>query len=345
MKTVTNNSEVSKSWFAMLPNPAEHGYEGTPEEACKHLRDEWIKNSETRTGAWAYCRSADGLLHVHMVLEDSKSMRFSAIKAAYPKAHIEATRGTKAQAEDYINKRPPYDEKGEEVIYILTHGEIRGRQGTRSDLEVIQNMIEAGMTPAQIMREDIAYRRYRQMIREAFFDKRSRETPVVRNVKVHYIVGPPGSGKSYHYPQLCAEYGEDKIYHLSDYEGGGFDLYCGEPVLILDEFKDQFPFSKFLTIIDCYKTQVHARYANVMMLWSEVYVTTVFPPEVLYQKMVSASERDTDDYAQLTRRITDITYCFRSSDGEFQTFTLPMACYTTYSELVRMATEEPPFPP
>ena len=71
---------VTKSWFAVLNNPCEHGYSGTPQEICEQLRDEWVGTSTTRTGAWAYCISALGLHHIHMVLEDVVAMRFSVIK-------------------------------------------------------------------------------------------------------------------------------------------------------------------------------------------------------------------------------------------------------------------------
>ena len=108
---------VTKSWFAVLNNPAEHGYAGTPEEVCSRLRDEWLMGGTERTGAWAYCVSADGLPHIHMVLEDAKAMRFSAVKTSYAVGtHFEATKGNKKQAEAYIEKQAPFDEKGEQII-------------------------------------------------------------------------------------------------------------------------------------------------------------------------------------------------------------------------------------
>ena len=127
------SAEVSKSWFAVLNNPAERGYTGTPQEICEQLRDEWIRDSTTRSGAWAYCVSAAGLHHIHMVLEDKVAMRFSMVKKSYAEGmHFEATKGNKQQAEDYINKRHPYDEKGEQVLCVVHAGEIHGRQGKRN---------------------------------------------------------------------------------------------------------------------------------------------------------------------------------------------------------------------
>ena len=103
------NNQVSKSWFAVLANPEDHGYSGTPQEICEKMCDEWLGNSSTRTGAWTYCISAGGLPHVHMVVEDEVAMRFSAVKKAYAcGAHFEPTKGNKKQADDYINKSLRY---------------------------------------------------------------------------------------------------------------------------------------------------------------------------------------------------------------------------------------------
>lgn len=333
-------SEISKSWFAVLNNPADHGYKGTPQEVCEKLRDEWTADSNTRTGAWAYCISAAGLHHVHMVLEDCISMRFSKIKKTYADGmHFEATKGNKEQAEAYINKRPPFNEKGEQVLHICYAGEISGAQGKRTDLDNIAALLGEGRTPAEIMEYNFSYRRYEKMIRAAYFANRKKSIPVKRNVKVHYLVGESGSGKSYTYVTLCEKYGEENIYFFSDYDGGGFDAYQGEPFLFLDEMKGQFPFSQLLQILDGYKIQVHARYANAWALWSEVYITSVFPPEELYRKMVEETQRGRDKQQQLLRRITDITYYFIDGAGQYQSYTIPMSEYTDYEELKVQAAE------
>ena len=145
------NNDVSKSWFCVLNNPAEHGYTGTPQEICDCLADEWC-TTETRTGAWLYCISADGLHHIHMVLEDSIAMRFSAIKKSYACGmHFEATKGNKQQVEDYINKRGKFEEKGEIIVCSTIRGEIKGCQGKRTDLDVIGDLINQGLTPSEIL--------------------------------------------------------------------------------------------------------------------------------------------------------------------------------------------------
>lgn len=332
-------SDVSRSWFAVLNNPSKHGYEGSPQEVCEQLKQEWIKDRPSRTGAWAYCISSQGLHHVHMVLEDTKAMRFTAIKKSYASGmHFEATKGNKKQAEDYIKKNPPFDESGETIEYTCYAGEITGKQGKRSDLDEIALMIEEGMTPSQIFDINLTHRKYERMIKAAYFAKRKKETPIHREVKVHFLVGESGSGKSYSYAMLCEEYGEEEIYFLTDYDNGGFDMYQGERILFMDEYKGNYPFSFLLVLLDKYKTQIHARYSNIFALWDEVYITSVFPPEELYKRMVEEDVRGTDKQQQLFRRITDITYCYRDLQGRYQRYTIPMTEYTRYYDLKKQAT-------
>ena len=221
-------NETSKSWFCVFNNPADHGYTGEPEEICNQLRDEWISGSETRSGAWLYCVSADGLHHIHMVLEDSKTMRFSQIKASYAKGmHFEPTKGNKKQVEDYINKRGEFAEKGEEIIFSVVHGEIKGRQGKRNDLTKIYDLISEGFSISEILNSDASFFRYRNLIKDMYFSKVEKETPIVRQVKVFWHTGETGSGKSFSRVALAEEIGEDNIFFLTTFGSGAFDNYCG----------------------------------------------------------------------------------------------------------------------
>jgi hypothetical protein len=126
---LSNNNDVSKSWFCVFNNPEEHGFCGEPSK----IAGDWIADNPQRTCAVAYCVSAEGLKHCHAVFEDTKAMRFTAVKKLFPSMHIEPTKGNKEQAEDYINKRPSFDEKGETVICVNRHGEIKGHQGRRNE--------------------------------------------------------------------------------------------------------------------------------------------------------------------------------------------------------------------
>ena len=310
------NDTASRSWFAVFNNPADHGYTGTPEEVCHRLRDEWCDDHPTRSGAWAYCISADGLHHIHMVLEDKKVMRFSAIKKSYAVGmHFDATRGNKQQVDDYINKRGAFEEKGEQVIYIVTEGEIVGNQGKRSDLVEIHGYIEDGLTPADVLALNPNFYKYTTYIRQMYFDKRSAETPIVRPVRVIWHTGDSGSGKSYSRIELAERVGEDNIYYLTAFGNGAFDGYNGQPYLWIEDFKGEMLFGELLRVLDVYKAEISCRYSNAKALWNEVHITSIFHPKGVYAKMVKESAQGQDKIEQLLRRISFIRYHWRDRDG------------------------------
>ena len=331
---------ITKSWFVTFNNPADHGYPGTPEEVCLRLCEEWIAGSDTRTGAWAYCVSAEGLHHVHMVLEDKKAMRFSQIVGAYAVgSHFQATKGKKKEALNYILKEGKHAEKGEKILYTKFHGEIQCVQGRRSDLDAIELLLDEGKTPNEIFEVSFTYRRYDKIIREEYSRRKYDETPEFREIKVHYLVGESGTGKSYTYVRLCKKYGEDEICLVTDYANGGFDHYTSEKILFLDECKGELPYHMLLTICDKYKSNIHARYKNIWTLWDEVYIASIYPPEELYEIMVAKQHRTRDTRKQLLRRITDITY-FYVSNGHYRQFKISGKEYTSYGELRHMAEEK-----
>lgn len=296
-------NNISKSWFAVLPNPEEHGCQGTPQEICEKLRDEWIGSSTTRTGAWTYCISANGLPHVHMVLEDVVAMRFTAVKKAYAcGVHFEPTKGNKKQAEDYILKRTPYEEKGEKVLCLVRAGEIKGAQGKRSDLDKISELLDDGKTPDQILSEDIHYRKFDKIIRDEYFSRLLQKTPPIRDVQVHWLCGESGSGKSYTFVRLCENVGEDNIYFITDLGNGAFDKYAGQPVLFVDELKEtSISYAGLLALIDRYKRQVSANLRTLL------HVTPLLHP-LSYQEITHRSD--------VTNYVTTHRYIVTSNQKE-----------------------------
>jgi hypothetical protein len=266
-----------------------------------------------------------------MVLEDEKPMRFSQVKNTYAiGAHFEPTKGYKEQAEDYISKTGDYSEETnrkaglpwEEIIYVARKGDIRGKQGQRSDIKMIGKMIDEGLRPQEIMEKQFSYYHYEKEIRRAYFDKRDRETPNERDVKVIWHTGDSGAGKSYSRFQLMEEVGADNVYYLTDYEHG-FDHYAGEDYLWMEDFKGELKFGLLLRLLDRYKCELPCRYANGKALWKEVHITSIFHPKGAYNRMVSQSDQGVDLVKQLLRRITCIRYHFKSLSGTYEHLDFP----------------------
>lgn len=339
------NDSVSYSWFAVFNNPHEHGYpfenNVNPVELrekdensfklqvrtlLEKLRDEWItindvslsdssdttSNNEERTGAWAYCISDKGLHHVHMVLCNSRAMRWSKVKKAYCQGmNFSSTKGTKKEADDYINKRGKFAEKGETIVDIIYHGEICSNQGHRSDLDRIQELLDEGKTPNEIISMSVRYARLQKCIIAYYNAKKSKEVPVIRDVKVHWFFGGTGCGKSYEYVNLCNKYGENEVCRITDYDPKYlFDSYNAEKVVFFDDFRG-YSWKRFLNFIDVYKiNDLPSRYRGKTSCYNEVYITSPLLPHEVYDYQYKQGGHD--GIEQLMRRITDITYYYKN---------------------------------
>ncbi|MCL2604835.1 MAG: hypothetical protein FWD90_10190 [Defluviitaleaceae bacterium] len=329
---------VSKSWFCVFNNPEEHGYTGTPPEIVNNVIAKWIEDNPQRTCAVTYCISADGLKHLHAVLEDVRNMRFTTVKKIFPSMHIEATKGNKDQAENYINKKPPFDETGEEIKFTSRHGEIKGKQGQRRDMDIIEELINQGKTPNEIMDMSLSYRKYEKYIKDAYNRKRDKETPIKRDINVIWHWGASGTGKSHAIIKLVEEYGDENVYMVREYEKP-FDWYNAQRIIFFDEYRDQIKFERLLTLLDGYKTQLHARYANSMALWDEVHITSPFPPEVMYEGLIK-SQKKIDTYKQLSRRIKTVVYHYKNIGGEYCVHSIPMDEYKGHENQQQLAQDD-----
>ena len=166
----------------------------TPQQICDDVLNKWISDGENHTGAVLYCESALGLKHLHCVFESKSTFRpLVVLKRLFPKIHIEVTKGTKKDVEDYINKVGKFEEKGEQIIARSQVGEIVGCQGRRSDLISFQEIYD--MIYIEDMRPDQIYDKYPQalksqgIVEKIYFRKRVKETDLIRNVNVTWYCG------------------------------------------------------------------------------------------------------------------------------------------------------------
>lgn len=313
------------------------------QEICDLVLKMWCDSKPGRIGAVTYCVSALGFHHLHMVLEvensDSERFTYKQVQKLYGfKFHLEPTRGSKKEAEDYIYKRGKYAEVGEQVLAMAQHGELKGNQGNRSDLAGVEEMINQGMTPNEIMDTSLKLRRYEKIIKDAYYRKRYKETPFYRqDMKVVYHCGLSDSGKTMDAERIVNEHGEDYLYFVTDYASGWIDKYSGEPVLWLDELTTQIPYERLKTMIDKYKGQVHGRYTNIYAVWKELHITSIYPPEELYKLLIPPSERYRNTYYQMQRRITTIVYHWRDKQGNFCRYEQPMKEYIDYRTIQELA--------
>ena len=131
MKNIENIANIEKksvvgmSFMATLIRPEEHGYTGTPDAVCDKLCNEWTEGHDSRSGVWAYCLSAEGVPHVHMVVQEMRAMRLSKLEESYAVgSHFEVVKSGYMAAEDYILKLEEQDENAEQVLCVKVHGTV-----------------------------------------------------------------------------------------------------------------------------------------------------------------------------------------------------------------------------
>lgn len=294
-----------------------------PKLLAATLLDIWEQSSTTvtRTGACAVCRSKEGLYHVHLALYSGNPTTLGYVAKLFGNAHTEPQLGGKQALSDYIEKKPPHDEKGEDVLYVTGLENIKDHSGNRSDLENIKALLDEGYTPDEIFVVNFGYRRFENMIRAEFVAQKIRNAPLKKKMRVIYHFGPPGCGKSHTYYSLAQMYGRENIYMMSDFQNGGLDNYinAGCPrILFMDELRGtNINYATLLNILDeCGHKEIHSRYRNVPNLWTEVHITTILSPEELYNEML-VEHRESDNIRQLLRRITFVMYHWRQGNDYF----------------------------
>ena len=315
-----------------------------PEYLAGFLTSLWEDSGKGRSCAVAVCMSADGLYHAHMALYGNTTTLKKVSNTLFH-SHVEPQLGGKKELSAYLLKQGKYEEKGEQVLYVGGVDNIQDTHGKRSDLEEIEEMLLKGMTPQEILDKNFRYYKYEKMILHAYIDQKIQGTPVKQDIYCEYHVGESGSGKTYTYNRLCEKHGADSIYLLTDYDNnasGGLDSYMksgAPPILFMDEFKGfGITYGKLLTMLNGYtRMQTHSRYANTFNLWNKVFMTSVYPPEAVYQTMVAHEYQDVDSYAQLLRRINKIVFHY-IENGQYKTYGIDGREYKGYEDLRKRAT-------
>lgn len=310
-----------------------------PEYLADYFIDIWENSGKGRKAGIAVCVSLDGCYHCHIACYGNTTT-LKKVSDVLFQTHIEPQLGGKDALKKYLLKEKEYEEKGEQVLYTKGLENIQDSKGKRSDIEEIEELLEEGFTPAQIM-ENFPYRRYEKMIKSAYIAKRIKETPLLKeDKKCIWVVGESGTGKTYYYYQLCEKYGSENVYLATDFENGGLDYYIDEgapEILFMDEFKGDMKFSQLLLMLDKYsRAQVHCRYTNCYCLWTMVVITSVFPPDEVYSSMVDDEKKNRDKIDQLIRRLDVIEYRYKQ-DGEYKSYSISAKEYIGYDDLKRRA--------
>lgn len=326
-----------------INNPLDYGY---THEAIKQIIRAKFKH------VLFYCMADEiaetGTPHIHLYILLAKKKRWSAVCNALPHCHIEQeVRGTPQQVVNYIRKEGHIDKQHTQVKDSYEQwGELPTVLPTAKKNEIllqIETLIAEDLRPEEIMSRSILFRQYESIIRKSFFSRRYENTPPKRDIKVYWHVGASGSGKSYTYVLLCEQYGANEVFFTSDFTNrcsALMDGYQAEKILFIDEVKQGcMPYEMILQMLHGYRTQLHARFANVYALYDEVHITSIYTPDEIYGSMVERQNQEVDSLYQLMRRITKIIYHYKDKKG-YHAYEILSDEFTTYKDLQKKAQPE-----
>lgn len=298
-----------RKWLLTVNNPTEKGLD--------HKAIQEILTQFPSLLYWCLADEKGETEHTHIFFALEHPTRFSTIKRRFPTAHIDRAEGTAAECRAYVQKSGKWAESDKAETSISGTFEEWGelpieRQGERTDLALLYQMIKDGMSNYEIMEANPDYlvsldrvERARQAVREQQY----RET--FRKLEVTYLWGPTGVGKT---RSVMEGQGYSDVYRVTDY-AHPFDSYAGEDVLLLDEYGSNFKIRDLLNYLDGYPLTLPARYSNRVACYTKVYIIS----NICLSKQYTDIQWDSPaTFAALLRRIHKVIHY--TAPGEFQEF-------------------------
>lgn len=280
MSSENLNHRRSRTWFLTLPDePME---EIQAKLAAYHFLGQQERGSrETEL-------NPDGYLHWGILVEADNPIKFETLKKKFPHAHLEVPRSKRAVYQYVMKSETATGLKIESASF--PHEKFQAPKTKRgSRLEEMRDLIEANpnLTYYDFLREDPALfggpraQTAKDLITAA---KLSKQVGTSRDVKVCYIYGATGVGKS----RFIAEtFDRRDVYRITNYQHP-FDGYDSQDVMVFEEFTGQIPIEEMLTLLDRYWIDLPARYFNRPALYTKAYVLSNIPFSSLYPDTPSA---------------------------------------------------------
>ncbi len=136
-----------------------------------------------------------------------------------------------------------------------------------------------------------------------------------RNMKVYYIYGSAGCGKTSY---VFQKHGYDDVYRTTNYEFGWVDDYNGENILFLDKFRSSFKISGILDYLDGQPIRIRGRHYNRVACYDTVYIVSNLS---LKEQYTNIQKSEPKTWAAFCRRITAVYDFDKSKEIPVNKFT------------------------
>ncbi len=290
-------------WQLTINNPQDHGmtHDVIIDRAQKFNPDYFCMADEI---------GACGTYHTHVYLYSTSPMRFGTLKKRFPTAHIEKAIGTSQENRDYMRKEGKWAETAKAETRVegtFKEFGVLPNEASEKSPKMAQLMqdVKDGYSTTEIIENDPSFAfkiNDIDALREKLFFERFRKEN--RPVKVNYLYGDSGTGKT---RSIYEKHPPEDVYRITDYSGQSgarFDDYHGEPVIVFEEFHSQVPISAMLNFLDIYPLRLPARYRDRVACFDTVYITSNIPLEQQYQEI---QRKELETWHAFLRRIHSVT--------------------------------------
>ena len=297
--------------------------------------DEYLKSVE-QLQFFAFQREIapeTGTEHFQFFLVFEIAKHFTTVKKYFPKAHLDITKGTKAENVAYCSK----PESRKEGHRAYSHGTLV-EERTRTDLLNIFAMIDSGVPLAEIKRN---YRPQFFMFRKKFEAERNDFLKEkfgyhYRQMTVTYVYGSTRVGKS---KALAQKYGYENFYRVTEYDQRAFDNYDGQDIIVFEEFRSQFKISQMLNYLDGHPMALPCRYEDKTACHTHVIITTNIPIDAQYPNVKNDEPKTWDAFRKRIHRI----YNF-DNPQELQMFMDDISPVTSIEQMDMVVVDDPDLP-
>lgn len=247
----------------------------------------------------------EGTYHTHIFFIAKSGVMFDTVQKRFYGAHIEKALGSNEDNYNYIRKiGEKYENKADTNLpdTFEESGELPPDRNSSSTLSSeILEMLDDGCSEYEIIKTYPAAINRLQNIKQAKgIINKEKYKDIKRDVKVHYIYGESGVGKT---RSVMDKYGYSNVYRVTDYKHP-FDDYEEQKVILFEEFRSSIEIEKMLNYLDIYPVVLPCRYANKIAMYDTVYISTNIPIENQYTQ---TQLYEPETYRAFLRRITDIT--------------------------------------
>lgn len=257
--------------------------------------------------------------HIHAAVTYDKPKRLNAVAKDFGKAHVEVMRGTKEEAVAYMNKEGKFEEKGEEVLVKFgKESAIENNSGQRLDIRAIEcDIRQDKITASNLHAEALARAKTSAQVEEIkrIYRQVKLATAPTRDrpLKVIYVEGEPGSGKTHGAYERYKD-----IFRVSVDANNNFPFngYIGQKVLLLDELRPGIFNAPYLfEILDKKPLTVNVKGGDFPALWETVIITTAFKLDDWFNKPDEYVGQDSAR-KQFRRRIHEHYKCIVTEEDE-----------------------------